>query len=160
VGTGEQFFYILLNVCILYSIKRVCIPARDYIGKLFPLFPIVAENGLKSRFIGGNNNLRSVPEIIREVQMRENKIEKRLVAAVKAINGMCPKFVSPGLDGMPDRIVLLPNGKIGFVEVKTAGKTPRALQLRRAEQLRTFGQKVFLLDRAEQITEILEEIRK
>jgi hypothetical protein len=91
--------------------------------------------------------------------MREKFTERKLVDAVKKAGGICPKFVSPGLDGMPDRIVLLPNGKIGFVEVKAAGKVPRALQLRRHEQLQRLGFKVFILDRAEQMGEIIDEIQ-
>jgi len=91
--------------------------------------------------------------------MQEKLTERKLAEAVKSAGGMCPKFVSPGLDGMPDRIVLLPDGKIGFVEVKAAGKAPRALQFRRHEQLRALGQKVFLLDRAEQIGRIIDEIQ-
>ena len=50
--------------------------------------------------------------------MREKTIEKKLVQAVKNEGGMCPKLVSPGTDGMPDRMVLLPEARIGFVEVK------------------------------------------
>lgn len=90
--------------------------------------------------------------------MREREIEKKLVEAVKKQGGMCPKFISPGLDGMPDRIVLLPNGKVGFVEVKQQGKKPRAVQLRRAELLRALGFQVFVLDRTEHIGEILEKV--
>jgi len=90
--------------------------------------------------------------------MREREIERRLAAAVKQSGGMCPKFVSPGLDGMPDRICLLPNGKIGFVEVKATGKTPRALQLKRHEQLRALGFRVFVLDDVKQITPIITAI--
>ena len=55
--------------------------------------------------------------------MREKQIEQRLVKAVKAQNGMCPKLVSPGTDGMPDRMVLLPDGKLSFVEVKAPGES-------------------------------------
>jgi hypothetical protein len=91
--------------------------------------------------------------------MQEKLTERKLVEAVKKAGGICPKFVSPGLDGMPDRIVLLSNGKIGFVEVKAAGKVPRALQLRRHEQLRRLGFKVYVLDRAAQIGEIIDEIQ-
>jgi len=91
--------------------------------------------------------------------MREKLIEKRLVEAVKARNGLCPKFVSPGLDGMPDRLVLLPGGGIGFVKVKRQGLELRPLLKRRAEQLRALGQKVYLLDRAEQIEGIIDEIQ-
>jgi hypothetical protein len=73
---------------------------------------------------------------------------------------MCPNFVSPGLDGMPDRIVLLPNGKAGFVEVKAPNCKPRPLQIRRAEQLKQLGFKTYVLDNPEQITKILEELQK
>ena len=63
--------------------------------------------------------------------MREKQIEQKLVKAVKAEGGMCPKLVSPGTDGMPDRMVLLPEAHIGFVEVKAPGQKPRAIQERR-----------------------------
>ena len=90
--------------------------------------------------------------------MREKQIEHALVMAVKAAGGMCPKLVSPGTDGMPDRMILLPKGRIGFVEVKVPGKKPRPLQERRHKQLRELGFKVFILDGREQIPEILKEV--
>ena len=48
--------------------------------------------------------------------MREKVIEHKLLTEVKKIGGLALKFVSPGYDGVPDRIVLLPGGKIGFVD--------------------------------------------
>ena len=66
--------------------------------------------------------------------MREKAIEHKLVKAVKAEGGMCPKLVSPGTDGMPDRMVLLPEAHIGFVEVKAPGEKPRPLQVSRHAQ--------------------------
>ena len=60
---------------------------------------------------------------------------------------------------MPDRLVLLPGGKISFVEVKAPGKEPRPLQVARHGLLRRLGFKVFVLDDPEQIGEILDEIR-
>ena len=78
--------------------------------------------------------------------MREKLIEQKLVKAVKAAGGLCPKFVSPGMDGMPDRLVLLPEGKLSFVEVKAPGKKPRPLQLHRHEQLRQLGFRVAVLE--------------
>lgn len=56
--------------------------------------------------------------------MREKSIEEKLVAAVKVQGGVCWKFTSPGTAGVPDRIVLMPFGRIGFVEVKTPGESP------------------------------------
>lgn len=92
--------------------------------------------------------------------MREKLIEQKLVKAVKALNGMCPKLVSPGTDGMPDRMVLLPDRKLSFVEVKAPGEKPRPLQIRRHEQLRQLGFMVAVLDDPEQIPGILEETRR
>lgn len=91
--------------------------------------------------------------------MREKMIEQKLVNAMKNNGGLALKFVSPGYDGMPDRLVLMPKGKIGFVEVKAPGKKPRALQLARHRMLRKLGFKVYVLDDERQIGGILDEIR-
>lgn len=90
--------------------------------------------------------------------MTEKYIEQKLVNAVKEMGGIAPKFVSPGLDGVPDRIVLLPMGRIAFVEVKAPGKEPRPLQLARHKLLHDHGFKVYVLDSAEGIRTILSEI--
>lgn len=90
--------------------------------------------------------------------MNEKQIEQKLVKAVKAKDGICPKLMSPGFDGMPDRIVLMPKGRIGFVEVKAPDKKPRPLQLSRHRLLRRLGFKVYILDNEKQITTILSEI--
>ena len=90
--------------------------------------------------------------------MREKQIEQKLVSAVKNMGGIAPKFVSPGYDGMPDRIVLLPGGRMAFVEVKAPGKVPRPLQVARHELLRRLGFNVYVLDQPEQIGGILDEI--
>lgn len=91
--------------------------------------------------------------------MREKVIEQKLVKAVKQMGGICPKFVSPGFDGMPDRLVLLPFGKIAFVEVKAPNKKPRPLQKARHKMLKRLGFKVYVLDDTEQIGGIIDEIR-
>ncbi len=91
--------------------------------------------------------------------MREKQIEQKLVRATKNMGGIAPKLVSPGFDGMPDRIVLLPGGHIGFVEVKAPGEKPRPLQLARHGLLRRLGFKVYVLDDEQQIGGILDEIR-
>lgn len=91
--------------------------------------------------------------------MREKKIEQKLSLMVKKRGGICPKWVSPGFDGVPDRIVLLPEGCIAFVEVKAPGKAPRPLQIARHKLLRRLGFKVYILDGEEQIGGILDEIQ-
>lgn len=87
--------------------------------------------------------------------MTEKYIEKKLVKAVKEMGGIAPKFVSPGFDGMPDRLILLPKGRIAFVEVKAPGKKPRPLQLARHRLLRKLGFIVYVLDSTEGIKKII-----
>ena len=90
--------------------------------------------------------------------MRENVIERQLAMAVKKMGGMAVKFVSPGLDGVPDRIVLLPDKKMAFVELKAPGKKLRPLQEKRRWQLEALGFPVYVIDGAEQIGGVLDEI--
>ncbi len=92
-------------------------------------------------------------------EMLEMEIERKLVRAVQMMGGMAVKFVSPGFDGMPDRIVLLKGGRMAFVEVKRPGEKPRPLQESRHRRLRQLGFKVYVLDSEEMIGEIIDEIR-
>ncbi len=91
--------------------------------------------------------------------LREREIEKKLVASVRNAGGLAPKFVSPGWDGVPDRIVLFPGGRMGFVELKSPGKVMRPLQMRRKRQLENLGFKVFCVDGVEQIAGVIEKIK-
>lgn len=91
--------------------------------------------------------------------MLEKQIERKLTIAIKSMGGKALKFISPGYDGMPDRIVLLPGGHLAFVEVKAPGQKPRPLQVVRIETLRRLGFKVYVLDDEQKIGGILDEIR-
>ena len=91
--------------------------------------------------------------------LSERDIEQKLVKAVKAKGGLAPKFVSPGFDGVPDRIVLLPRGRIAFIELKAKGRKMRPLQVRRKRQLKALGFSVYCIDSPEQIGGILDEIQ-
>ena len=91
--------------------------------------------------------------------MTEKQIEQKLVSAVKAKDGLAPKFVSPGFDGVPDRIVLLPHGRIAFIELKAKGRKMRPLQVRRKRQLESLGFSVYCIGSPEQIGGIIDEIQ-
>lgn len=91
--------------------------------------------------------------------MREKQIEQALVKQTKSIGGLALKFISTGYDGVPDRLVLLPGGKIAFAELKAPGKRMRPLQVKRKRQLETLGFSVYCIDSLEQIGVILDEIR-
>lgn len=90
--------------------------------------------------------------------MRENLIEKVLALTANAYGGRAVKLTSPGLAGIPDRLLLGRGGRLAFVEVKAPGKKPRALQAYRAEQLRGMGFRVDTIDSIEKARELAEEI--
>ena len=91
--------------------------------------------------------------------MLEKDVEQSLVKAVKRIGGLCIKFTSPGMDGVPDRLVLLPEGRMAFVELKAPGKKPRALQIRRMKQLSALGYKCFVVDNIDAIGGVIDAIQ-
>ena len=90
--------------------------------------------------------------------MLEKQIEQKLIKAVKKTRGVAPKLYSPTFDGMPDRLVLLPKGKLAFVEVKAPGKRLRPLQEKRKRQLEELGFLVFVIDKAAGIDAVIEKI--
>ena len=90
--------------------------------------------------------------------MLERKIEKALVDKVKLHGGLCLKFISPSMTGIPDRIILLPKGKIGFVETKRTKGQPRPIQNKRIRQFKDLGFKVYVLDDKKDIDEIIKKI--
>ena len=91
--------------------------------------------------------------------MREKTVEQKLVSEVKKAGGICPKWVAPGFDGVPDRIAMFPGGRIAFVEVKAPGEKPRPVQAARHELLRRLGFRVYILDEIEKIGGMIDEIR-
>jgi hypothetical protein len=91
--------------------------------------------------------------------IEESKIEKKLKKQVESIGGKALKFVSPGVSGVPDRIVLLPGGRIIFIELKAPGKKTSAIQNYRAKELRTLGFRVECIDSIEKINLFLKEVQ-
>ena len=94
----------------------------------------------------------------RENQMRESTIEKILVRAVRKSGGLAIKLVSPGWAGAPDRLILMPGGRLTFVELKAPGQTLRPLQVKRKRQLEALGFSVYCIDQISQIGGVLDEV--
>lgn len=91
--------------------------------------------------------------------VREKDVEHTLVTEAKKHGGMAPKFVSPGTVGMPDRIVLLPEGRMGFVELKAPGKKVRAVQQKRHRDLEKLGYRVWVVDNKEGAKEVIDAVQ-
>lgn len=90
--------------------------------------------------------------------MTEKHVEQNLVAAVHRRGGLAPKFVSPGWAGVPDRMVLMPQGHMAFVELKAPKQVMRPLQVHRKRQLEELGFRVYCIDQPDQIGGVLDEI--
>lgn len=93
-----------------------------------------------------------------ENMVREQLIEKALKKKVEQSNGLAIKFISPSLVGIPDRLLLMPNGIVGFVEVKRPGGKLRRIQKKRIQQLTELGFKCFILDDIEMIDLMIKEL--
>lgn len=91
--------------------------------------------------------------------MREREIEQTFVKEVRKVGGIAVKLVSPGYDGMPDRLVLMPDGKVFFAELKRPGAKPGPLQKSRHRMLRDLGFTVLVIDDKKGIEEAIHEIQ-
>ncbi len=90
--------------------------------------------------------------------MRERSVERKLTEAVRHSGGLALKFISPNLNGVPDRLLLFPGGRMAFAEVKAPGEKPRPLQMHRIARLRELGFRVYVIDSVEQIGGVIREI--
>lgn len=93
---------------------------------------------------------------------RESDVEAYLVERVKALGGEIRKCVFLGHNGAPDRLVMLPNGRTLWAEVKAPGlaatfpsNAHERAQAREHERLCAVGQQVFVVDSPEGIDEVL-----
>ncbi len=86
---------------------------------------------------------------------QERKIETYLVKSVEEVGGLCVKFPPVFFRGFPDRIALLPGGRITFVETKTPGGKPTLIQRKVHDKLRGLGFRVEVLDTPERVDEFM-----
>ena len=86
----------------------------------------------------------------------EKQTERHLCRMVKALGGACYKWVSPGCSGVPDRIVVRPDGDVFFVELKSEGEKPTKLQRKRHNELRAKRCRVYVIDTKEKAKEVLD----
>lgn len=90
--------------------------------------------------------------------MNEKLIEKKLIEGVAAKGGLALKFWPTSFAGLPDRIVLMPGGKVSFVELKSTGQNLRPRQHFVIDLLRKLGFWVVVIDTAVKLEMYLSEI--
>ena len=90
--------------------------------------------------------------------MRESTLERYLVRRVESIGGKAPKWTSPGNRGVPDRLVILPNGITIYAEMKAPGEKLSPLQARWARILKSMGHRIYKLDSKEDIDRFIEDV--
>lgn len=95
----------------------------------------------------------------KRIKMLEKEVEKFLVREVKKIGGVSFKFISPGNAGVPDRIVMLPNGKVVFVELKTDKGKLTKLQEVQIKKISNLGADARVLRGIEGVKEFINEIQ-
>lgn len=92
--------------------------------------------------------------------MKESQIEARLVQGVKALGGRAYKFVSPGNIGVPDRLVILPGGRILFAELKAEGGRLSRMQEHQIGELRRLGAEVWTVWGTNGVRDFLDACRQ
>ena len=88
----------------------------------------------------------------------EKVLEAGLRERCKALGWMCIKLTSQYQRGLPDRLILMPGGRVCFAEIKTTGKKPTALQRVTHERLRALGYRVEVVDTTESLDNLIVEL--
>ena len=96
-------------------------------------------------------------KIVRHADVSEKAIERYLTNGVKTLGGICLKYSNAGMVGFPDRVCLLPGGVTIWVELKSKGESPKAIQQVRFSQMTKIGHCVYVCDSKEKVDEVLGE---
>lgn len=92
-------------------------------------------------------------------ESKEKDIESYLRDEIKKLGGIAYKFISPGNAGVPDRLVLLPEEEIYFVELKAPGKKTRKIQDKQIGKIKNLGFRVFTIDSKDQIDHFIDFVK-
>lgn len=144
-ASGHMLLLLLILPYIYEMIKRI----EENVCKC--VFTLYTYKNSKSAAEHLEGRLKSMAE--------ERQIEMALQRQVKKRSGRAVKFTSTGLDGVPDRLVLMLGGRCAFVELKAPGKKLRSLQEKRKTQLEALGFPVYCIDSTEMIGGVLDEIQ-
>ena len=95
-----------------------------------------------------------------EIMNSEKLFERKLREVVARLGGIALKLLSPSFTGLPDRLVLMPGGRLWFVELKSTGKKQSPRQKVVSDLLRRLGFIVWVIDNEITLSEFLYEIQR
>ncbi len=98
---------------------------------------------------------RAADNVARHGEVSEKVIERYLCRRVREAGGLCLKYSNPGESGYPDRVVVMPGGDVAWVELKSRGKHPTAIQRARIDELRRLGHRAWVIDSKDMVDEFL-----
>lgn len=96
-----------------------------------------------------------INRLLKHSEVSEKAIEKHLVKAAKERGLLCLKYSNPSMVGFPDRILILPDSTVAWIELKSKGCKPTKIQRIRHEELRAIGHYVFTFDSKESVDKFL-----
>ncbi len=90
--------------------------------------------------------------------IREREVESYLIKRVGMLGYKCIKFIPDQVNGMPDRMILLPGSRVLWVELKTKGGALSEIQKLRHRELREQGHEVVVVWNKEQVDELVQSL--
>lgn len=102
---------------------------------------------------------QSIENILHHSEVSEKAIEKYLVEQARLEGLPCLKYSNPNMVGYPDRLLVLPDGRVIWVELKSRGKKPTKIQLMRMAELVSLGHPVKVIDNKADIDELINTIK-
>jgi hypothetical protein len=88
---------------------------------------------------------------------KEKILEKKLSMEIEKLGGWSLKLLSTHVTGLPDRMCLLPGGRVFFAEVKTTKEKPKRIQIWVHNKIRALGFRVEIIDQSEKIKELIRD---
>ena len=85
----------------------------------------------------------------------EKDVERYLIEKIELVGGLCRKFISPGVRGVPDRICIMPGGRTLYVELKSEGDTPTSHQEREHQRMELRHHKVHIIDTKAKVEDLI-----
>lgn len=99
-----------------------------------------------------------IDNVVDHAEVSEKSIERYLVEQAKQNGWLCLKYSNPNMVGYPDRLLVLPDGGVVWVELKSRGRKPTRMQQIRMTELAGMGHRVYVIDNKTTVDELIKTI--